>query len=45
MIMYGSVIPSYKSNKKGKNENDNNVVINADDPRNREKVRSILYDE
>lgn len=45
MIMYGSVIPSYKSSKKGKNENDSNVVINADDPRNREKVRSILYDE
>lgn len=45
MIMYGSVIPSYKGSKKDKNENDNNVVINADDPRNREKVRSILYDE
>lgn len=45
MIMYGSVIPSYKSNKKDQKKNDENEVINADDPRNRERVRSILYDE
>lgn len=44
MIMYGAVLPSYNS-KKDKKENANNEVINADDPRNRDKVRSILYDE
>jgi len=42
MIMYGSVLPSYKSSKNDKGKNDNEV-INADDPSNRAKVRSILY--
>lgn len=44
MIMYGSVIPSYKGSK-NKKEDDENKIINADDPRNRDKVRSILYGE
>lgn len=46
MIMYGAVLPSYKSGKKNKSgKADDNEVINADDPRNREKVRRILFDE
>lgn len=47
MIMYGSVLPSYKSGKKkgtGKDDDDNKI-INADDPRNRAKVREILFGE
>ena len=42
MILYGAVLPSYDSedNKQAEKED----VINADDPANREKVRSILFD-
>lgn len=40
MIMYGSVLPSYNSDKDGENE-----AINADDPANKDKVRSILFEE
>lgn len=45
MIMYGSVLPSYNSGKKKRKDkdSDDNEVINADDPRNRDKVRSILF--
>jgi len=42
VIMYSAVIPSYDSDTETK---DNGEVINADDPKNREKVRNILYDE
>jgi len=41
MIMYNAVIPGYDTDDK---ECGNDEVINADDPKNREKVRSILYD-
>jgi hypothetical protein len=40
--MYGAVIPSYKSSdkgRKGKHER-----INADDPRNKDKVKAILFE-
>lgn len=39
--MYSSVLPSYNTKKDGKG---NNNVINADDPRNKDKVHSILYE-
>ena len=42
MILYGAVLPSIDSEddeKKDKKEE----VINADDPANREKVRSLLF--
>lgn len=46
MIMYGAVLPSYKSKKEnGTDKGDDNEVINADDPRNRDKVRAILFGE
>jgi hypothetical protein len=44
LIMFFEVLPSYDpddKNDKGKEEE----VINADDPKNRDKVRSILFDE
>lgn len=44
MIMYGAVLPSYKSGKKNEKSN-TRAVINADDPRNKDKVRSILFGE
>lgn len=46
MIMYGAVLPSYKSSKKNATgKADDNERINADDPRNRDKVRQILFEE
>lgn len=36
--MYAAVLPTYNSKK-----DDNKKVINADDPRNRERVKSILF--
>ncbi len=45
MIMYGSVLPSYNNKDKGADNNNDNEVINADDPKNRDKVRSIMFDE
>lgn len=46
MIMYGAVLPSYKSHKKNETgKAGDNEKINADDPRNRDKVRQILFDE
>lgn len=46
MIMYGAVLPSYKSSKKNTpGKADDNERINADDPRNRDKVRQILFEE
>jgi len=44
MIMYSSVLPSYNSKKDRKgDEKDNDSTINADDPRNRDKVKSVIY--
>jgi hypothetical protein len=44
--MYGAVLPSYKSKKGNETDkSDENEVINADDPRNRDKVRAILFGE
>ena len=40
VIMYGSVLPSYNSEKEKKEDN-----INADDPKNKDKIRNILFDE
>lgn len=45
MIMYGAVLPSYKSPNKNETGKADNEKINADDPRNRDKVRQILFDE
>lgn len=45
MIMYGAVLPSYKSHKKNETGKADNEKINADDPRNKDKVRSILFGE
>lgn len=46
MIMYGAVLPSYKSSKKNETGKAvGNEKINADDPRNKDKVRSILFGE
>jgi len=42
VVMYSAVIPSYDYDTGTK---DKGEVINADDPKNREKVRNILYDE
>ncbi len=43
MIMYGAVLPSYRSRKDsdkgGKSEQD---IIRADDPANRDRVRRFL---
>ncbi|MDR0429366.1 MAG: hypothetical protein LBH58_02665 [Tannerellaceae bacterium] len=41
MIMYASVLPGYSDKNKGAGKD--NEVINADDPKNRDKVRSILF--
>ena len=38
--MYGSVLPSYSSDKDKKGES-----IDADDQENRDRVRNILFDE
>lgn len=37
MILYGAVIPSYRDGKKSEQEE-----INADDPKNRDKIRQVL---
>jgi hypothetical protein len=43
MIMFGAVIPSYNSKRKGKDSKEQEVV-KADDPRNRARVRKIFED-
>jgi len=43
MIMYGAVIPSYNSKRKGKGGKEQEI-IKADDPRNRARVKKI-FDE
>ena len=45
MIMYGAVLPSYKSSKdkkSDKQEVQKQEVIKADDPRNNARVRQIM---
>lgn len=42
MIMYGAVLPSYKSKKKSEAGKQEQEVIKADDPKNRERVRQFL---
>lgn len=39
MVMYGKVLPHYGDKKEEKKGEE---VINADDPKNRDKVRQIL---
>lgn len=41
LIMYGAVIPSHKKGKYGKGDEDQDVV-NVDDPCNRERVKEIF---
>jgi len=38
MILYSSVIPSHDDESEGKED-----VMNADDPRNKEKIKEILF--
>lgn len=40
MILYGAVIPSYRGNRDGKKSEQEE--INADDPKNRDKIRQVL---
>jgi hypothetical protein len=40
MILYGSVLPSYKSNK-DRAKNKKQEIINADDPRNLDKINQF----
>lgn len=44
MIMYGAVLPSYKSKKDDKKtgKQPEQDIIKADDPKNRDKVRKFL---
>ena len=42
MILYGAVLPSIDS-EDAKKDDKKEEVINADDPANREKVRSLLF--
>lgn len=43
MIMYGAVLPSYRSRKDGdKGGNIGQDIIRADDPANRDRVRRFL---
>jgi len=41
MIMYGSVLPSYNSKKT--DDGGGGSAINADDPKNRDEVRNIMF--
>ena len=44
MIMYGSTLPSYNKDKDSKKPGgeQQQEVVKADDPKNRERVRAIL---
>ncbi len=41
VVMYSACLPSFSAKRKGKSK-DHGEVIDADDPRNRAKVREIL---
>ena len=45
MVMYGSVIPNYssKKKKKGREVPNNEEVIDADNPKNKDVVHKILF--
>lgn len=40
LVMYNSILPSYESKRA---DNKDGEVINASDPKNREKVRRIMF--
>ena len=43
VLMYGAVLPSYKSYKKEKtNETNNHHVVKADDPRNKDILKAFF---
>lgn len=43
MVMYGAVLPSYRSKKKdGNKTGGKEKVLRADDPRNRDEIRKLL---
>lgn len=42
IVMYSACLPSYSAKKKGKSK-DRGEVIDADDKRNMDKVREILF--
>lgn len=44
MLMYGSVLPSYDSKKGKDKKKDDDEIINADDPANKDRIRRLLYD-
>jgi hypothetical protein len=39
LVLYSSVLPSYDDEK------EDDEIINADDPRNKEKIRKLLYEQ
>lgn len=44
-VMYSAVIPTYSSKKKGKGKagkKEEEEVLNADDPKNNERIRKFL---
>lgn len=43
MIMYGAVLPTYDPDSK--DDKGEEEVIDAGDPKNRDRVHSILFDE
>jgi hypothetical protein len=43
MIMYGAVLPSYGDKSKGTDNHNNNETINADDPKNKKRVRFMMF--
>lgn len=46
LMLYCATLPSYEGKEKDEKEkNDDNEVIKADDPKNREKTRQILFGE
>ncbi len=42
VLMYGAVLPSYKSNKKEKLKENNHHVVKADDPRNKDILKDFF---
>lgn len=43
VILYSAVLPSYSAKKKGDRGHGQERAIDADDPKNREKVNAILF--
>lgn len=42
LIMYGAVLPSYRKPKDGTGNKEEQDIVKADDPNNRERVRKFL---